>query len=178
MKKLILTSVASFVMLFTGLAQENTLSKNFSLGFQLVQYQRDFGIGMNVTSPFFFGNRIAIRAKGDIMWNEHLLDGKSTWSEYTNASVGVVAMAGEIANIIRLYGEGGVLFIFPNTNFSSASSEVGGYGLFGFEFFFYQKGNYYIEIGGVGTGAVADKINTQPIYSNGLIINVGFRFHL
>ncbi len=178
MKKLILTTVASFFILFAGLAQENTLSKGFSFGFQLGQYQNDFGIGVNVASPYFLGNRVAIRAKGNFMWNEHLMDGKSTWSEYTNASVGVVAMAGEIANIIRLYGEGGVLFIFPNANFSTASSEVGGYGLFGFEFFFYQRGNYYIEIGGIGTGAVADKIATEPIYSNGLLINVGFRFHL
>ena len=52
---------------------------------------------------------------------------------------------------------------------------MGGYGLFGFEFFMNSRNNYFIEIGGVGTGAVADKVANSPIYSNGLLINVGFR---
>ena len=35
--------------------------------------------------------------------------------------------------------------------------------------------NYFIELGGVGTGAKADKIAFKPIYSNGFLIDVGFR---
>ena len=38
--------------------------------------------------------------------------------------------------------------------------------------------NYYLEVGGVGKGAVADKAFGEPIYSNGLLINVGFRYSL
>lgn len=79
---------------------------------------------------------------------------------------------------IRLYGEGGVITIFPSSDFSSDDMVFGGYGLFGFEFFFGKMGNYFIEIGGIGTGAVADKIINRPIYSNGLSISTGFRFFL
>lgn len=177
MKKLSLLALCT-AFATIGFAQQSTLSKKMGFGFQLGQYQNDFGLGAQVTSPFFLYEKLAIRAKANIMWNEHLLDGLSTWSEYSNISVGVVGMGGEIANIIRLYGEGGLLIILPNENFSSNSSELGGYGLFGFEFFLGYNFNYYIEIGGVGTGAVADKIATQPIYSNGLIIQTGFRAQL
>jgi hypothetical protein len=78
---------------------------------------------------------------------------------------------------MRLYGEGGVIVLFPSSEFSSESEVLGGYGLFGFEFFFSHQSNYFIEIGGIGTGAVADKASGKPIYSNGLLINVGLRHH-
>lgn len=52
-----------------------------------------------------------------------------------------------------------------------------GYGLFGFEFFISQNFNYHIEIGGVGTGATEDKIRNKRVYSNGLLINTGFRIY-
>jgi hypothetical protein len=55
---------------------------------------------------------------------------------------------------------------------------MGGYGLFGFEFFFTKFGNYFIEIGAVGTGAKADKVASKPIYSNGLTVSTGMRFIL
>jgi hypothetical protein len=38
--------------------------------------------------------------------------------------------------------------------------------------------NYFIELGAVGTGAKADKLPTNPIYSNGFLMSVGFRFHV
>ena len=55
---------------------------------------------------------------------------------------------------------------------------LGGYGLLGFEFYPHRKGCYFIELGGVGTGATADKIPSSPIYSNGFLISTGIRFHL
>jgi hypothetical protein len=171
--------IAAFICFGTLVnAQESALSKNFGFGFQLGQYQKDFGLGINLTSPYFAGDRIAIRVRGNMMFNEHLSEKTITWTPYSNLSIGVVSVAGEIGNFMRLYGEGGFLMLFPNSDFSSESIEMGGYGLFGFEFFFYPKGNYFIEIGGVGTGATADKVLTNPIYSNGLLINAGFRFQL
>lgn len=38
--------------------------------------------------------------------------------------------------------------------------------------------NYFIEIGAVGTGAKADEVVNEPIYSNGLTISTGFRLNL
>jgi len=158
-------------------AQEDSFSKKFGLGFQLGQYQKDFGIGFNMTSPYFAQDKISIRVRGNFMWNEHLDNNmETTWTPYSNLSIGIVGVAGEIGKVVRLYGEGGILLLFPSDIFSSENSEFGGYGLFGFEFFMNTHSNYFIEIGGVGTGAVADKVVGKPIYSNGQIINTGFRF--
>jgi hypothetical protein len=38
--------------------------------------------------------------------------------------------------------------------------------------------SYFIELGGVGTGANADKVTGNPIYSNGFLISVGFRGYI
>ncbi len=158
-------------------AQKNSLNSKASLGFQLNQYQNDFGLGVHLTSPFFWNEQVAARVRGNLAWNEHPdQSNEIQWSSYSNASFGFVSKAGQVGEFIRLYGEGGVLFIFPSSNFSTAETEVGGYGLFGFEFFMSPYTNYFIEIGGVGTGAKADKIAGNPIYSNGMLINVGFRY--
>lgn len=158
-------------------AQEKTMSTNFGMGFHLNQYQNDFGIGLNITSPFFIKESIAIRVRGNFMFNEHVQDSSTTWSPYSNFTAGVVGVGGKIGEFIRLYGEGGVIFIIPSSEFSSSNLEIGGYGLFGFEFYMAEKHAYYIEIGGAGTGAVADKVENKPIYSNGLIISVGYRLN-
>lgn len=176
MKKrlLIVAILIGFVQLSYG--QEEELNSKFAVGFQIGQYQQDFGLGLNISSPYFADNRVAFRLRGNIMWNEHLdPDGLSTWSNYSNLSIGIVGVGGQIGNSIRLYGEGGLIFLFPSSNFSSESAEMGGYGLFGFEFYLNPHGTYFIEIGGVGTGAREDKLASQAIYSNGLLIDTGFR---
>ncbi|MEP5613889.1 MAG: hypothetical protein ABJP45_16680 [Cyclobacteriaceae bacterium] len=111
-----------------------------------------------------------------MVWNEHP-DGalESTWTAYTNFSLGFVQVVGEINNFMCLYAEGGTILLLPSTEFSSESIQYGGFGLFGFEFFFDEHHNYFLEAVGAGTGAKADKIVGNPIYSNGFIINVGFR---
>ena len=156
--------------------QEDALNTKFAVGFQIAQYQQDFGLGLNVNSPYFADDRIAFRLRGNIMWNEHLdPDGLSTWSTYSNLSLGIIGVGGQIGNSIRLYGEGGLILLFPSSNFSSESTELGGYGLFGFEFYLNPFMTYFIEIGGVGTGAREDKLPSQAIYSNGLLVDTGFR---
>lgn len=176
MKKAIIFTFIFFLYSSYGIAQEEKINTNFGIGFQLGQYQQDFGLGININSPYFAGDRIAFRLRGNIMWNEHLTSsGLSTWSTYSNLSLGVVGVGGQIGNSIRLYGEGGLILLFPSSSFSSESTELGGYGLFGFEFYMNPFMNYFIEIGGVGTGASEDKVPSQSVYSNGLMIQVGFR---
>ena len=160
-------------------AQEESFNKNLGIGLQLTQIQKDFGVGLNLTSPFFANDKIAIRVKGNLMWNEHLdNNNETTWTPYSNVSLSLVSVAAELGSFVRLYSEGGVLLLLPSDTFSSESTALGGYGLFGFEFLIYHHANYFFEIGGAGTGAKADKIAGKPIYSNGLIINVGFRYQL
>lgn len=160
-------------------AQVTTLGNRTAFGGHIGQYQRDFNLGLNLTSPYFCYNKIAVRARANMAWNEHLnTSNEMTWSPYSSVSVGVVSIAGQVGDFIRLYGEGGVLLLFPSKDFSSSSANLGGYGLFGFEFFMCEHANYFLEVGGVGSGAHADKIAGSPIYSNGLLINVGFRYQL
>ena len=175
--KQITSTLAFFFLLFTTGAQERPLNNGVGFGVQLGQYQRDFGAGLNVTSPYFANERVGLRLRGNVLFHEHPKGDETIWSGYSNAALGVIGVVGYVGNI-RLYSEGGVIGLFPSDTFSSESSHFGGYGLFGFEFFFNSGGNYFIEIGGVGTGAKADKLAGKPIFSNGLLIGTGFRFHL
>ncbi len=172
------TLVVCIVSLFsfgTMMAQEAEPSKKLGIGFQLSQYQQDFGVGLNVTSPYFVHKTLAIRVRANLMFNEHIQSGEMTWTPYSNITLGVLSSSATMAGFMRLYGEGGVIGIMPSSDFSDESFVIGGYGLFGFEFFMSTHFNYFIEIGGIGSGASADKVPTKPIYSNGLSISTGFR---
>lgn len=177
MKKLAIF-VFTILILFTAVnADDRESSHEFSFGFQLNRFQDDFGFGANLTSPYFANSKIAVRLRGNIMFFEHAENQETLWTPYPNLSLGLIGVAGKAGESIRLYGEGGVIFIFPSNKFSSDNVVLGGYGGFGFEFFISSKTNYYIEIGGIGTGATADNILNKPIYSNGLSICSGFRTH-
>ena len=178
MKKIIVLIYVLVRISMNASAQEDSsFNSNISLGFHLMQIQQDFGLGINLTSPHFAKNTIALRMRGNLMWNQHLDNtNNSTWTSYSNLSLGVFGVGGEINDFIRLYGEGGLLVLFPSGEFSSESSVFGGYGLLGFEFLMNDASNYFLEIGGTGTGATADEILGNPIYSNGLIISVGYRY--
>jgi len=184
MKKLAFTFLVLAIAL-SAKGQEKQISDKFALGFQICQYQKDFGIGINMTSPYFADGHMAFRLRGNLMYLEHLTvsekdkekEAETVWTPYGNASFSFVGSSQIISNFLRLYGEGGVICLFPSGEFSSDSYAMGGFGLFGFEFYMSSKHNYFIELGGMGTGAKADKVQTQPIYSNGFIINTGFRLH-
>ncbi len=159
------------------LEQQTVRGNGFSFGMQLSEYQNDFGTGLNITSPFFANRRIAIRVRGNLMYHQHVSGITTTWSPYGNSTVGVVTSSGLVLNVMRVYGEGGTLALFPSGEFSSSDFEMGGYGFFGFEFLVTDQYGSFIEIGGVGIGANADLVPGNPIYSNGLVISAGFRIY-
>ena len=180
--KILIVLIITLIVSITSLeAQENSnhIRNGFGIGFQLNQYQHDFGLGLNITSPLFLNDIIGVRLRANLMFNENVQDlSNSVWSAYSNLTLGLIGMSGMVGTSVRLYGEGGIIGILPSDEFSSESFVPGGYGLFGFEFFMSSFNNYFIEIGAVGTGAREDKNLTQPIYSNGLLISTGFRFYL
>ena len=178
MKKNFTTAILLLLLatVTSSYAQEANLSNKLGVGFHLKRNQQDFGVGLNLTSPYLVSDKIALRLKGNLMWNQSSsIINETTWIAYSNVSLGMVGVTGVVANCIRLYGEGGLVVLFPSSDLSEESMVLGGYGLFGFEFFMDTKNNYFIEIGGIGTGAVADRLVGEPIYSNGMLINVGFR---
>lgn len=159
-------------------AQEQYPGSGIGLGIQLNQYQNDFGLGVTFTSPFIANEKLAFRFRGNIMFHEQPEEDETTWTPYTNASAGLIGVSGWVGESIRLYSEGGIIGLFPSEEFSSDNFIFGGYGLFGFEFFMNNGNNYFVEIGGVGSGANADLVENSPIFSNGLTISTGFRIHL
>lgn len=162
--------------------QENTdrdeprkKSNPFTLGFQISQIHRDFGMGIQITTPYFFGKLVALRASTNLQWLEHTKGNEIQSSRYQNIQLGMRSRATSVCNNIFVYGEGGSFIILPNSTFSAESLVAGGYGLFGFEFRVSPGFAYYLELGGVGTGARADKAPGKPIYSNGFLSQVGFK---
>lgn len=177
---------AMFTVFFLGIMLQlqaqtpnpSTIRNGFGFGAQIVQYQNDFGIGINVVTPYFAQERIALRLRSNLMYNQNIIGTTESWVPYANLSLGLIGVGGYVHDRIRLYGEGGVISIFPSSDLTSDNLLLGGYGLFGFEFFFNDSGSYFIEIGGMGGGAVADKISSEPIYSRGLTLSAGVRFFL
>lgn len=172
-KKTLLTFAvfAAFTLHLTGQNQAN----KFEVGFNINQYQRDFGVGVHFISPYFLQSKVAVSAGANFQWFEHFNTTETTWTPYQNFQLGLRGKNAIIENKLYIYGEGGIVTIFPNSDFSSKKTEFGGYGVFGFEFKPVSKFAYYLELGGVGTGAKADKVTNQPIYSNGFLTKVGFR---
>jgi hypothetical protein len=175
--------LAIFFLLTAGLSTSNlasaqTKSNRTEVGFNLSQYQKDFGVGLHVISPYFFKETIAIKAGLNNQWLQHFDGTETIQTAYQNIQLGMRGRSHMITHNISLYGEGGVFIILPNSNFSSHSLELGGYGLFGFEFRIVPRFAYFIELGGVGIGATADKIAGKPIYSNGFLTHAGIKIGL
>lgn len=165
-----LLSLSSFIY-----AQEKN---SFGVGININQFQNDFGLGVHIISPYFANNSVAVRLGANLQWLQHIDNNETTWSPYSNIQLGFRGRHQIIENKLFVYGEGGTVLILPNSAFSTKQKLFGGYGLFGFEFSYSNRLGYFIELGGMGTGAKADKIQSQPIFSNGFTASTGFRFRL
>ncbi len=158
--------------------QDKGKRNKMAIGFNLNQYQSDFGLGLNITTPYI-AHSIAFRLQGNYQWLQNIPRGdtSSIWSGYQNLRLGIVTRAFAISRKLSIYSEGGVLMLLANNKVSSAQVLWGGYGIFGVEFHPTAHWGQFFEAGGVGTGAVADKSIGRPIYSNGFIISTGFRVY-
>ena len=176
------TLFSLIMMLFFGTSvfaqEQKTPDSGLGFGFQINQFQDDFAFGLNLTSPEILNGNAAIRLKANQSYFEHLLDGEYVWSGYQNLSLGFVGFGGKVGQGIRLYGEGGLVGIFPSEKFSSEKFRMSTYGTFGFEFFPTPAFNYFIELGVMTSRARADKVAGSPFFSNGFVGSVGFRINL
>lgn len=163
------------MLLLTFKLDAQTNSNKFEIGFNLNQFQSDYGLGVHLISPYFWNSSSAVKAAANFQWLEHFDGTETVWTTYQSFQVGFRSRSTIISDKIYIYGEGGFMVLLPNDEFSTESINFGGYGLFGFEFKPASKFAYFIELGGMGSGAVADKVPGKPIYSNGFITTVGFR---
>jgi len=175
-----LFGMALIALLATTVQAQAPVNEGFALGFNLNQYQRDFGFGLNVTSPSFANGNLVIRASANLQYLQHVpVDGTAeTWTGYGAFRLGLANVARSIADGVRLYGEGGAMLLLPNDEFSDEGARIGAYGLFGFEFYMNPSSSFFLEAGGLGIYAVADQLPNEPIYANGFITSVGWRVHL
>lgn len=147
-------------------------SARASFGFSLQDWNQDFGMGISITSPWFLYQKASIKLSGNVLFKED-----NQWEPYYAVCLGCIGGSFMESADIRLYGEGGFLFLFPTQTFDSSSFRFGGYGHFGFEFFLSTKkwaSSYFIELGSNGINATT---NTGNSYGNGFAAACGFRIY-
>jgi hypothetical protein len=168
-----------FIVAFSSKAQQKQIvNDGIGIGFQINQFQQDFGFGVQVSSPSFWNKSAVLRLKTNLVFHEHLLQGQFEWSGYQNIALGLAGYGGWITENIRIYGEGGLMGLLPSGNFSSESFVLSGYGSFGTELYASQGFHYFLEIGVAPTRARADLVPGNPFYHNGFFTTMGLRYNL
>lgn len=174
---LLIFTAPSVVLAGEGAASRKT---HFALGYNLNNFHRDFGFGLSMTSPYFLHDRVAVRFSVNTSYFDGIPAGQTEyeWMPYSIYKLGLVGVAAVVNDLVRLYGEGGVMYIVPNHRFSE-KNKFGGYGHFGFEFFMDENHplSYFIQLGSVGGGTRAEKIEGKPFYLNDFATTVGLRYH-
>jgi len=158
-----------------------------SVGFALHRFQDDFGLGAQVGSPTFAGDRLRITLGGGVAWYPYASNaqGEQEWADHGHVRLVFEGGLRTPGSPIRLYGFGGpIAYVIPD-RLSDTRIAVGGIGGFGFEFYFIPQSanrdgpvSYFVELGGVGTGARADKLAGKPTFGSGFVITTGFHWYL
>ncbi|MBN2344070.1 MAG: hypothetical protein JXX29_20650 [Deltaproteobacteria bacterium] len=181
-------AIALFSVMLTGgyVAAQDTQSdshpraKHLALGFELKDTNGDYGLGLDVNTPYFANGLMALRVRGALSWLEGVPAGETEfeWMPYGSVQLGFVLSVGEVGGFGRFYSEAGGILVLPNSDFSDDVA-FGGFGLFGFEFFTNVASpvSYFIEAGGMGTNGQSEKLGGKPSHSNGFFVNVGIRWY-
>jgi len=80
MKRSSVLTVALLIIVFAShvQAQDEAMNTGYGFGFQILQFQRDFGLGLNITSSYFWHDKIAVRLRGNLMFNENVQNANTT----------------------------------------------------------------------------------------------------
>jgi hypothetical protein len=182
--KLSITLILTFAVVVVGTAQPVKTMTPFnkgSIGLSVGHYSFDPGIMANVTTPFFLNNKFALRIAGGIRWSEYYLAETNKSAYYSSMQAGVLYHI-TLEDRVRVYSELGFNIVFPNAVFSDKKKVTGVHGVLGLDFFTYSRGNfglvYFVELGYSVNPAIAEKLEGQPTYANGLMAVTGFRFHI
>ncbi len=179
MKNLSLLFIA-VVLLFVHLEPLQAQDKKpVRVGFQLQELQTSFGMGLNVTLPMP-GYWPSVRVAGNWHWLEVPGEADSQLADFQTFRIGLASDGWQIAEKIRVYGEGGALFINAGNHLSNNPLTPGGYGLFGFEFFTSSLGgsSLYLEMGATSAGLRVERPDGTPRFGAGFLLGAGFRVAL
>ena len=155
-----------------------------AIGVAVERVQDNFGVSGTWSSRAFFDEKARMTASGGVAWypNGTGSSGNQEWLPFGHSRV-VVESGHRVGRApLRLYGFGGAMLIFRSERLSDDVLAVAGVGGFGFEFFAPTTSmdapvSYFIEIGGVGSGARAANLPGQPILLNGFLVQSGLRFY-
>ncbi len=151
----------------------------FRVGFQLQELQGDFGLGLNLDVPLP-GKWPVLRLAGNWHWLDIPGETRSQTASFQTIRLGIAPNGWPIAEKIKVYGEGGVLFLLSENALSRNGFATGGYGLFGFEFFTEKMNgsSLFLEIGGTAAGRRVERRESVPSFGAGLLLGAGFRVAL
>jgi hypothetical protein len=164
----------------------DTSKENGSVGMSLHRFQDDFGLGATATTPAI-AHWIRFTLGAGVAWYPYgqTASGNQTWDPFYHGRIVVEVGPGYLRGVpIRPYGFGGVQAILLPSNLSSNHVAMGGLGGFGAELAFMAPGRqtgpvtYFMELGGVGTGATANKLGGDPSVASGFLISAGLRVYL
>lgn len=150
--------------------------KPFKMGFQLQELQGSFGLGLDFTVPLP-SYWPSLRVAGHWNWLEVPGEGSPELADFQTIRLGIAPDGWQVAEQIRVYGEGGALFIIAGNEVSNKSFTTGGYGLFGFEFFTAKthRSSLFIEMGATSAGLRVERPSGIPRFGAGLLLGAGFR---
>jgi hypothetical protein len=155
-----------------------------AVGMAVHRLQDNFALSGSWSSPVFFDGTARITAGGGVAWYPYgtTASGDQDWVPFGHSRV-VVESGHRVGRApLRLYGFGGAMLLFRSQRLSDDVVAVAGIGGFGFEFFaptnmINAPVSYFIEIGGVGSGARATNLPGHPILLNGFLVQSGVRFY-
>lgn len=158
---------------------EDRGARGAAIGWEISSFANNYAFGARVDTPSFANGRLRVQIAGSLAWVQGVPIGETetTWAPYTLLRVGIVRSA-PIGNRLRFYGGGGLALVLPTNDLADERAHGGGYGLTGLELSLPENGRtrWFVELGGMGTGARADRLTNSPIYANGFTIGWGFRY--
>jgi hypothetical protein len=152
-----------------------------SIGININQTVNACGMGINFSLPLS-RDLFWVRGSADIMGLQAVPDAladRSGLYDYKMIRLGVLGRYSYMrSDNVQFYAEAGPLLILNNSFISSRKNSMGGYGLAGAEYRL-NDGHFWIflEGGGIGTGARANKLIGSPAYANGLFFGFGIRYY-
>ena len=149
-------------------------ARGLGLGFQISSLGNQFAMGLQAKSPTFFWNMIRVNVQGDLAYA-----GKN-WQPYGVARVAIETGFVLPGLPIRSYTGGGPLVLVTANSMASSLMHVGGFGYTGLEFFLRRQSTMavFVELGGMGTGVFADRLDDNPLLANGFTMSWGYRGYL
>jgi hypothetical protein len=151
----------------------------FSLGISAGQLTDNSWLGLEVSSPVRH-RHFSLRLTGSVHWLEAYKTQRDRWGTFSILNPAVVIYT-RVMDRSRWYIDLGPLFIIPQNKVSDKKLVSGISALAGIEVFILRTPNrgvgYHFNIGLNYANAYADRLDSDPRYSNGFIFCNGFRFY-